>query len=219
MRRRRPLSKREKRKYIPSYLSPSDRKAQHASIMEGTDRPTLESATSRSSRWVTEFKRRFGRPVSDYAFVNKYLLRRPGIEKVLDRGRGAYRHGSRPNQTAESWARARLASVLVNGPARTSDRDIWDQYSIASSAKTNQPFVNTTAKNKKYSVYVQRDGKRRLIHFGDINYEHYRDVIGAYAHRDHRDKARRQNYYRRHGPEHRRSSPRYWSHRILWPKT
>ena len=39
-----------------------------------------------------------------------------------------YSAGSRPNQTAGSWSRARLASVIMNGKARKVDIDIWNKY-------------------------------------------------------------------------------------------
>lgn len=80
-----------------------------------------------------------------------------------------------------------------------------------------EPFPSS-AKNKKYSVYVMKDGKRRLIHFGDNRYQQYRDVLGHYSDLDHLDKDRRKRYYSRHGPETDKSSPRYWSHKILWPR-
>ena len=52
-------------------------------------------------------------------------MTRKGIDKVLDKGRAAYfTSGSRPNQTPESWALARLASVLVKGPAYKFDEKI-----------------------------------------------------------------------------------------------
>jgi len=53
-----------------------------------------------------------------------------------------------------------------------------------SERKLYKPFVSE-AKNKKYSVYVMRDGKRRLIHFGDKRYGQYRDKLGVYASQDH----------------------------------
>ena len=38
------------------------------------------------------------------------------LEKIANKGRGAYySSGSRPNQTAESWAIARLASAITGG--------------------------------------------------------------------------------------------------------
>ena len=79
-----------------------------------------------------------------------------------------------------------------------------------------EPFGPSRAKNKKYSVYVLKDGKRRLIHFGDRRYGQYRDKLGHYAHLDHNDKAKRDNYYKRHGPASSKDTAKYWSHKILW---
>ena len=43
----------------------------------------------------------------------------------MDKGRGAYfSSGSRPNQTPESWALARLASALMFGKSARIDKDI-----------------------------------------------------------------------------------------------
>ena len=81
--------------------------------------------------------------------------------------------------------------------------------------KLYEPFVSS-AKNKKYSVYVMKDGRRRLIHFGDSRYGQFRDKLGHYAHLDHNDRARRQSYYKRHGPATDKNTAKYWAHKILW---
>ena len=81
----------------------------------------------------------------------------------------------------------------------------------------NKPF-KSKLKFKKYSVYVLKDGSRKLIHFGDTRYQHYKDRIGLYSHLDHNDKKRRENYYSRHGEKNLKdkSRPKYWSHKKLW---
>jgi hypothetical protein len=84
------------------------------------------------------------------------------------------------------------------------------------SKKLYKPFPSS-AKNKKYSVYVKKDGKTKLIHFGDSRYEQYKDILGHYSKLDHGDKDRRKNYYSRHGKTSDKSSAKYWSHKILWP--
>lgn len=102
--------------YVPTHLSDADRKRQLASIRQGTDRPKLDSFKSKRSKWVAEFERRFGHDLDDngMVFIDKHLLAKKGIDQILDKGRAAYyTSGSRPNQTAESWARARLAAVIV----------------------------------------------------------------------------------------------------------
>jgi len=44
------------------------------------------------------------------------------MKEIVRKGKGAYySSGSRPNQTATSWARARLASALIGGPAAKVD--------------------------------------------------------------------------------------------------
>jgi hypothetical protein len=75
-----------------------------------------------------------------------------------------------------------------------------------------EPFPSTR-KTKKYAVYVKKDGKPRLIHFGDRRYQQYRDKLG---HLDHNDKARRASYYKRHGPATSKDTAKYWAHKILW---
>ena len=78
-----------------------------------------------------------------------------------------------------------------------------------------KPFVSK-AKNKKYSVYVIKGDKKRLIHFGDSRYEQFKDKIGHYSSLDHNDKERRKRYYQRHGQTTDKNSAKYWSHKILW---
>ena len=78
-----------------------------------------------------------------------------------------------------------------------------------------EPFVSR-AKHKKYSVYVMRDGRRKLIHFGDRRYQQFRDRLGHFSHLDHNDQRRRELWYARHGRTNDRSSPRYWAARVLW---
>jgi len=81
--------------------------------------------------------------------------------------------------------------------------------------KLYKPF-NSTAKGKKKSVYVMKDNKKRLIHFGDSNMEDYRQ---------HRDKKRRASYLARaKGIRNKKgeltwkdkNTANYWSIKILW---
>jgi hypothetical protein len=78
------------------------------------------------------------------------------------------------------------------------------------------PF-KSTAKNKKYAVYVLKDGRRRLIHFGDSRYGHYEDRLKHFSHLDHKNQARRDQFYRRFGGVSRdRNSALYWAQHVLW---
>ncbi len=80
-----------------------------------------------------------------------------------------------------------------------------------------KPF-KSTAKNKKYSVYVKANNKNgiKLIHFGDNRYEQFKDKLGHYKHLDHGDPKRKANYHSRHGKAVSKDTAKYWSHKILW---
>ena len=115
-------------KYVPKGLSESDKKKQIKSIKEKKDRPKTDYETKRSSH-VVAFEKKYGVKINDDSFISKNIISKTGIDKILSKGRGAYySSGSRPNTTAEQWSRARLASVIMNGPARKVDKSIWEKY-------------------------------------------------------------------------------------------
>jgi len=62
--------------------------------------------------------------------------------------------------------------------------------------KLYTPFVSKS-KNKKYSVYVIKNDKTKLIHFGDSRMEQFKDKLGHYSNLDHGDKERRKRYLAR----------------------
>ena len=116
-------------KYVPKSLTKADREKQIKSIKEGKDRPKVKSFQSKRSSWVEKFEKKYGYKISNTSRISKEIISKTGIDKILDKGRGAYYSaGSRPNQTAESWARARLASVIMGGGARKVDKAIWEKY-------------------------------------------------------------------------------------------
>jgi hypothetical protein len=117
------------KKYLPKTLSAADRKKQLKSIEEHKDRPHVKSFKSKKSSWVTSFEKKYSVKITNDTFIAKNIISKTGINKILEKGRGAYySSGSRPNQTPDSWARARLASVIMGGPARKVDQAIWDKY-------------------------------------------------------------------------------------------
>jgi hypothetical protein len=88
-------------------------------------------------------------------------------------------------------------------------------------------------KDKKYMATVKgASGSVRTIHFGARDYEQYRDStkLGLYRSRNHGDKKRRSNYFKRHSgtpnkssairKEFRKSHGKYnakiLSHKYLW---
>ena len=78
-----------------------------------------------------------------------------------------------------------------------------------------QPFPSK-AKNKKFSVYVMKDNKKKLIHYGDSRYEDYTQ---------HKDKKRQASYLARaKGIKNKngeltykdKNSTNYWAVNKLW---
>jgi len=78
-----------------------------------------------------------------------------------------------------------------------------------------KPF-KSSAKGKKMSVYVMKDGKKKLIHFGDSNMQDFTQ---------HGDKERRKSYLARSAgitdkngnrTANDKNSKNYWSRKILW---
>ena len=122
------MTRKIKKEYLPSSLTPSDRAKQKKSILEGKDRPKVKSFKSKRSSHVKKFQKKYGFKISDPRVV-KEIISPEGKRLILQKGRGAYySSGSRPNQTAESWARARLASALTGGPASKVDKKILDEH-------------------------------------------------------------------------------------------
>lgn len=105
-----------------------ERKKQIKSIFEGKDRPETKAPTKRSS-WVEKYEKKYGHKITDKKFLHKNIISKTGAEKIIMKGKGAYySSGSRPNQTPFSWGLARLASVIMGGPSRKIDKDIWEKY-------------------------------------------------------------------------------------------
>ena len=124
------------------------KKRQIRSIFENKDRPKTRFKTKRS-QWVEKYEKKYGHKITDTKFLYKNVITKAGADKIIDKGRGAYySSGSRPNQTNESWAQARLASVIMNGPARKVDRNIWEKYNKLDK-KTNRKSVRRKRTNRK----------------------------------------------------------------------
>jgi len=132
------MSKKTIRKIPKKYtarLSRRDRSKQKKNLIRSRkmykkgiyiDRPKLKSYPNKRSDWVIKFEKRYNHKITDKNYIDKNIISKKGQNKILSKGRGAYySSGSRPNQTSDSWAYARLASVIMGGPARKIDNDIW----------------------------------------------------------------------------------------------
>ena len=95
------------------------------------NRPTLKSYKNKMSSWTTKFKNKYGKVTKLNDISKKTGIPKKALSAVLKKGRGAYySSGSRPNQTAESWGRARMYSYIMGGPTRKYDKHITDKYNV-----------------------------------------------------------------------------------------
>jgi hypothetical protein len=109
-------------------LKGAERQKQIKSIFEGTMRPKTSYKSKRSS-WVEKFEKKYGTKISDKKFVHKNIISKKGADEIIAKGQKAFfTSGSRPNQTPYSWGLSRLASVIMGGPSRRIDKDIWEKY-------------------------------------------------------------------------------------------
>lgn len=123
-------------RYIPKTLSITDARKQKKYINKSRKayknhlyitRPKLKSFKSKKSNHISNATKMYGVEtiVANDALSKATRCTKKALEKIINKGRGAYfSSGSRPNQTAESWGRARLASSITGGPASKIDYNI-----------------------------------------------------------------------------------------------
>ncbi len=121
------------KRYLPSQLSEKDRRRQKQGIQKSrrlyrqgiyVPRPHVSSFKSKPSRHIARAKALFG---VENILPTRELAKATGcplavLKGIVKKGEGAYYSGgSRPNQTAQSWGIARLASALTGGNASKVD--------------------------------------------------------------------------------------------------
>jgi hypothetical protein len=91
--------------------------------------------------------------------ARKTKCSRKALEKIVNKGRGAYfSSGSRPNQTAESWGLARLASAITGGNSSIVDYHILYEGCQPDSMALKLA-TKTCKEQKKCQKYTQKARK------------------------------------------------------------
>jgi len=122
-------------------LSKNDRKKQIRSLKKSRklyktkkyfQRPKLKSFKNHESGWTKKFHDKYGPNVKTYKQISKKTgIPVKALKAVVKKGMGAYYSaGSRPNQTAESWGKARMYSFIMGGPTRGVDNHITVKYNV-----------------------------------------------------------------------------------------
>tara|TARA_R110002126_G_scaffold53562_4_gene145455 strand:+ start:1067 stop:1336 length:270 start_codon:yes stop_codon:yes gene_type:complete len=80
----------------------------------------------------------------------------------------------------------------------------------------NKPF-KSPIKTKKYTIIIMdKNKKRKVIHFGARGMQQYKDKIGLYSSLDSLDESRRKAFYDRFGKTNDKTSALYYSAKYLW---
>lgn len=89
----------------------------------------------------------------EHIIPSKELAQKTGcsiraLQQIESKGEGAYfSSGSRPNQTAQSWGRARLASAITGGKSAAVDFNILDKGCVHHTSKAYKMAVKAVKKH------------------------------------------------------------------------
>ena len=126
-------------RYLPKNITLKDKKKQIHMLNKSRKlykrgqyytRKSLKSFKSKKSNHILVAKKMYNvtkiGPTNELA--KKTKCSKESLAKIIKKGEGAYySSGSRPNQTAQSWGVARLASSLTSGKAAAVDYSILEK--------------------------------------------------------------------------------------------
>lgn len=121
------------KRYLPDTLSRRDKTRQRKELTKSRKlykqhryytRKSVKSFTSKPSKHLVRARKLYGvdhiKPTRELSKQTGCSLK--GLRQIVRKGEGAYfSSGSRPNQTAQSWGHARLASAITGGNASAVD--------------------------------------------------------------------------------------------------
>ena len=150
-------------KYVPKRLTRKDKKKARKELKKSRKaykkgkyytRKKVKSFKSKKSNHVVNAMKIYGvKSVSaSPKLAKKSGCSITGLKKLVSKGAGAYySSGSRPNQTAMSWGRARMASAITGGKAAAVDFKILEKY-----CKSSSKALKLAKKAKKKHGYGTR---------------------------------------------------------------
>jgi hypothetical protein len=159
-------------RYLPSLKNIKDAAKQVTMLMKSRrlykkgkyyTRKSISSYKSKPSSHIKDAERIYN--ISSVT-PNKELAQKTGcsinaLKKIVKKGEGAYfSSGSRPNQTAQSWGLARLASSITAGKSAAVDYNILEQgcdhkkkaFKLAQKSKRKYKFGHSSTKRRVVSL-------------------------------------------------------------------
>lgn len=126
-------------RYLPKRLTKKDKELQTKMLLKSRKlykrgkyytRKQVSSYKSKTSQHILNARRIYN--VDKIGPTNELSratgCKKEALSKIINKGEGAYySSGSRPNQTAQSWGIARLASAITSGKAAAVDYSILEK--------------------------------------------------------------------------------------------
>ena len=157
-------------RYMPKRLTKKDKKMQYGMLMKSRrlykkgkyfTRKPLRSYKNKTSKHILRAKKIYG--VENIGATNELAkatgCSKEALGKIIRKGEGAYySSGSRPNQNAQSWGIARLASSITSGKAAAVDFSILEK----GCKKKSKALRLAKLAKKKHGHGTRRVPKARL---------------------------------------------------------
>ena len=160
-------------RYVPKKLTTKDKTKQIAMLVKS--KKLYKQNKYYTRKQLSSYKHKKSKHIINACKIyniknitpNKELSDKTGckisaLEQIVKKGEGAYySSGSRPNQSAQSWGLARLASSLTSGKSAAVDYDIIKNgckhnkkaFILAKKAKTKYKFGHSSTKHSSFIIH------------------------------------------------------------------
>ena len=155
-------------RYLPKKLTAKDRKKQKNMLLKSRrlykqnqyyTRRQVKSFSNKTSKHIIKARQIYNVETigATTELSKKSGCSKTALKKIINKGAGAYySSGSRPNQTAQSWGYARLASAITSGKSAAVDFAILEK-----GCKHNKPAYRMALQSRKKHRHGQRHTVRR----------------------------------------------------------
>ena len=157
-------------RYLPNNLSRKDKKKQSSLLKKSRrlykkgiyfNRKPMSSFHSKKSQHIVNAEKIYnvGKIGATTELAKATGCSKQALAKIINKGEGAYySSGSRPNQSAQSWGIARLASSITSGKAAAVDYNILEEgcksnsKALTLAKKAKRKYGNGTRRVRKVIV-------------------------------------------------------------------
>jgi hypothetical protein len=170
-------------RYLPKALTKKDRRDQIRYLAKSRKmyskgifwkRPEVKSFRTKPSKHIINAEKMYNlypiKPNQTLANATKCSVK--ALQKIVNKGAGAYySSGSRPNQTAQSWGIARLASAISGGKSSAVDFRILEKGCNHRTSKAYK-LAKRSLKNTGMEDVIQKERAQMAFDHSSNIYSH-----------------------------------------------